>query len=97
MWQLIKAADALDFVTGASVYTTVAGDTNICGMVQGHAYSVLSAFEMTESDGTKHKMYLFRNPWGITYYSSDWHALDSRWTNELVAQVPFGIDPRLSR
>lgn len=41
-------------------------------------------------------MYLIRNPWGITYYNQDWHAGDSRWTDELVAQVPLGVDPRNS-
>ena len=49
---------------------------------------------MTESNGTAHKMYLMRNPWGITYYSSDWNKNDTRWTDALVAQVPYGIDPR---
>jgi hypothetical protein len=49
---------------------------------------------MTELDGTVHKMYLVRNPWGTTYYSSDWYKNDTRWTDALVAQVPFGIDPR---
>ena len=33
MWQLIRAADDLDFITGASVYKTVAGDLNECGMI----------------------------------------------------------------
>ena len=52
---------------------------------------------MTEANGQVHKMYLMRNPWSITFYSSDWNADDPRWTDELVAQVPFGIDPRTSR
>ena len=39
-------------------------------------------------------MLLLRNPWGKTTYSGDWHAGDVRWTEELVAQVPYGIDPR---
>lgn len=97
MWQLIKAADNLGFITGASVYKTMEGTTNVCGMVQGHAYSVIAAFELIESNGTKHKMYLLRNPWSITYYSSDWHAEDPRWTDDLVSQVPYSIDPRTSR
>lgn len=49
---------------------------------------------MVESNGTTHKMYLMRNPWGYTYYSDDWNKNDARWTDALVAQVPFGIDPR---
>jgi len=65
-------------------------------MIKGHTYSILSVFEMAESDGTVHKMYLIRNPWGKTDYSSDWHKDDTRWTDALVAQVPYGIDPRTS-
>ena len=51
---------------------------------------------MAEADGTTHKMYLTRNPWGITYYSDEWYSEDARWTDALVAQVPYGIDPRTS-
>jgi hypothetical protein len=51
---------------------------------------------MEDSAGTVHQMYLIRNPWGITYYSDDWNAADSRWTDALVEQVPLNIDPRTS-
>jgi hypothetical protein len=54
---------------------------------------VLSAFEMTDASGVVHKMYLVRNPWGITYYSSDWYYGDSRWTTALINQVPLGVNP----
>ena len=37
-----------------------------------------------------------RNPWGLTYYSSDWNKDDDRWTDALANQVPFDIDPRTS-
>jgi hypothetical protein len=33
LWQLLKAADKLDFIIAASVYRTVSGQTNVCGMV----------------------------------------------------------------
>ena len=86
LWDTMKAADDIDYLMSAAVYETVPDSvTNNCGIVQGHAYTVLTAFEMTDSDGTVHKMYLFRNPWGITYYSSDWNKDDSRWTDALAA------------
>jgi len=50
-----------------------------------HAYSILAPFSMTDASGTVYKMYLIRNPWGSTYYSSDWKGSDSRWTDALVA------------
>ena len=86
MWQTMKAADDLDYLLSAAVDYKVSGSmTNDCGIVQMHAYSVLSAFEMTDSDSTVHKMYLIRNPWGITEYSNDWNKNDSRWTDDLVS------------
>lgn len=83
---------------GASVYTTDYSSTTNqgCGIVQGHAYSILSAFEMTDADGTVWKMVTIRNPWGITYYNGDWNGNDARWTDALVAQVPLSVDPRTS-
>lgn len=42
-------------------------------------------------------MFLMRNPWGIEkYYNQSWNYNDSRWTPDMVNQVPFGIDPRTS-
>lgn len=71
---------------GASVYfTDYNSDTNACGIIQGHAYSLLSAFTMTDADGTDHNMMMIRNPWGVTYYSHTWNAADVNWTDELVA------------
>ena len=82
---------------GASVYTTdYSSTTNACGIVQGHAYSILSAFQMTDANNTVHNMIMVRNPWGITYYTGEWSSTDSRWTDALVAQVPLSVDPRTS-
>lgn len=98
LWTTMKAADEIDYLMSAAVYySDFSSDTNSCGIIQGHAYTVLSAFEMTDSvTGTTYKMYLIRNPWGVTFYSNEWHAGDSRWTDELANQVPLGIDPRTS-
>ena len=41
-------------------------------------------------------MVMVRNPWGHTDYSGAWNARDPRWTDELAAQVPHGVDPRVS-
>jgi len=39
-------------------------------------------------------MVMMRNPWGETTYSGAWFKDDPNWTDELIAQVPFDIDPR---
>lgn len=37
---------------------------------------------------------MVRNPWGYETYNGNFSWNDTRWTNALAAQVPFGIDPR---
>jgi hypothetical protein len=91
-FDLLAAADDADYPIGAG--TAGGGDDsgrNDCGIATSHAYSVLATFEMDSTD-----MLLMRNPWGVTYYTGIWKYDDSNWTDALVAQVPFGIDPRTS-
>jgi hypothetical protein len=71
---------------------------NKCGIPNGRAYSILSAFNMTDASGKINSVYLFRNPWGLdNNYNQSWNATDPNWTNALVAQVPLGVDPRKSQ
>jgi hypothetical protein len=52
---------------------------------------------MTDASNKKFGCLLVRNPWAWEpFYNSSFYHGDSRWTNSLVAQVPFGIDPRNS-
>lgn len=88
---LLKAADEVDYPMGAG--TAAGSDTNFndCGIAYSHAYSILGAFTMGS-----HEMILLRNPWGLTHYSGTWNKDDINWTDTLVNQVPWGIDPRTS-
>lgn len=83
---------------GAAVYSSdIGGDTNSCGIYVGHAYAIISAFTITEADGTKTKVIMGRNPWGITFYNKEWSSTDAKWTDDIVTnQVPNGVDPRTS-
>lgn len=49
---------------------------------------------MTDRFDETHQMLLMRNPWGENDYDWDWDDSDSDWTDELVAQIPHGFDPR---
>ena len=42
-------------------------------------------------------MVLIRNPWGVTNYNRSWFGNDTRWSEETVSQVPFGVDPRTAQ
>jgi hypothetical protein len=56
-------------------------------------YNIFAAFTLTPNGGTEEKVFLMRNPWGTTTYSSDWNKNDARWDATTKARVPFGIDP----
>lgn len=71
-------------------------EQNSCGVSFGHAYAVLDLFVLTETSGKTTDMFMIRNPWGEATYSAKWNAKDPLWTDELVAQVPKGVDPRTS-
>ena len=39
-----------------------------------------------------------RDPRGsAAYYNQTWYNNDTRWTNALINQVPFGINPKISQ
>jgi len=77
--------------------TTGGDDTgrNDCGIATGHAYSIIEPFTLTVN-GVETLMLLMRNPWATTDYSAKWNSEDTDWTDDLVAQVPLGVDPRTS-
>lgn len=35
-----------------------------CSLRGGHAYSLITAFNMTDKAGTVYKMFILRDPWG---------------------------------
>ena len=80
---------------GAATGSGADSTYNVCGIANGHAYSILSAFDMKDASNTIHSVYMIRNPWGLDNgYNQTWKATDTKWTDALVAQVPLGIDPR---
>jgi hypothetical protein len=64
-------------------------------MYTNHAYSIISAFTMTDAKYAE-KMIMMRSLHGGTLYDGKWKASDPEWTDELASQVPLGIDPRTS-
>jgi len=54
------------------------------GLIGGHAYSVLSAYE---GDGLK--LVKCRNPWGQHEWNGDWSDKSSLWTPELKKKLNY--------
>ena len=59
-------------------------ESNSCGIAKSHAYSLITAFTMTDADGTDHDVLMYRNPWGVTGYSGTWNKDDPNWTDDLL-------------
>ena len=95
LWTKFKAADDLNYLLGAGTDGVDTG-YNTCGIVAGHAYSMMSVFELKTGSTVDHKMYMIRDPMGNTSYTSGWNHQDSAWTADYKSQVPFGVDPTTS-
>ena len=93
---LAMNADSLNYIMGAG--TTGGSDTQVndCGIAMGHAYSIISAFELKTGATVDYKLFMVRNPWGITYYNRAWSYNDASWTSAYKSQVPHSVDPTTS-
>jgi hypothetical protein len=89
-------ADSLNYIMGAATAGTTDTTYNSCGIAMSHAYSLISAFELKTGSTVDYKMYMMRNPWGITYYSGSWNANYTMWSSDYISQVPHGVDPTTS-
>ena len=97
-FSLLKAADAANYIITANSFLKQNTWRNGCGLANFHAYSLMSVFNMTDASNTNIACLLIRNPWGEEpFYNTSFMHNSSRWTDSLVAQVPFGIDPRKSQ
>ena len=61
---LLNAADNANYIMGASTGSGLDSTINNCAIANGHAYSILAAFNMTDGTGKVHSVYMIRNPWG---------------------------------
>jgi hypothetical protein len=95
LWDRFKAADDLNYLLGAGTDGSDDG-FNSCGIVAGHAYTMMGVFELTTGATVDHKMYMLRNPWDIAYSEMNWNFEDSAWTADYISQVPNGVNPTTS-
>ena len=83
---MLNAADQLNYIMAGATGSGADSTYNKCGVANGHAYSILAAFNMTDAYRKVHSMYMIRNPWGsANAYNQSWRATDPDWTNALVA------------
>ena len=69
---------------------------NICNISNQHAYSILSVFNITATNGTKIPVLMIRNPWGScgsACYNGTLKSSDTFWTSTMISQVLLGVNP----
>ena len=58
------------------------------GLVDGHAYSLISAKEIRTQTGDTVRLCLVRNPWGKKERKGDWSDYSEKWDDFTRAQIP---------
>ena len=66
-FKMLQVAESLNFPMAADTENSGAW-LNYCGLITGHAYSILSIFTMTDAHGVVHRMVTVRNPNSFTQY-----------------------------
>ena len=82
LWEIIKDADDQNYIicTQSSDNDT----TKKMGLIQSHAYSIISCYEI---DGKK--LLKLRNPWGNFEWTGDYSDKSKLWTDDLKQKVNF--------
>ena len=62
-----------------------AADMKGIGLVDGHAYSLISAKEITTLEGKTVRLCLIRNPWGKKEWQGAWSDKSPLWNDHTKA------------
>ena len=83
LWKIIKQCDDDNYIICTTTNNSTASQD--IGLVQSHAYTLISAYEIDSL-----KLLKIRNPWGSGFeWNGDFGDKSSRWTSELKAKVKF--------
>lgn len=78
-WKYMLKATELGYAMVASSLPGSDQNISTTGIVFGHAYTVLGAYEVSLINGAKYKIVLCRNPWGDTDSTMRWNDRDPVW------------------
>ncbi len=80
-WKIILDADKQEYI----ICTNSKSDLpEMTGLVRGHAYTIVSAYEYKEI-----KLLKLRNPWGSFEWTGDFSDKSKKWTEELKKFVGY--------
>jgi hypothetical protein len=81
LWKIILEADQLKYIICTNTQGEVAEMT---GLVKGHAYTIISAYEYENI-----RLLKLRNPWGSFEWTGDYSDKSELWTDQLRKFVDF--------
>ena len=69
--------------------TLGAGENEIkgSGIISGHAYTLMGAYDIADKNGKKVRLVKMRNPWGEKEWNGAWGDNDPNWTPELRKEL----------
>jgi hypothetical protein len=82
---VIAAAYNAGYLMGAGTSDGSDKTLNQCGIAFGHAYSLVTAFNVTAANGTVISAFILRNPWGTVAYNLTLNPNDTFWTTSTLS------------
>lgn len=91
---LLAAANAYTLIQPADrenyIMTATTGASNSYSLITGHVFSLIGVFPIMSNNIITNRLFLMRNPWGVTYFSGKWNSTDyASWTPANKRQVDF--------
>ena len=92
MWsEIMRAVEDPDVLVGAGTRQDASATKDVmCGLVTGHAYSVLHALAAPDHDGNERRLLLLRNPWGKGEWQGDWSDKSKLWSKNPACKAAVG-------
>ena len=89
-YEIIKNVQLAD-ENNCLITCSTTADSNIqkVGLVEGHAYSLVSFNKITTSQGKDVYLFRIRNPWSQGEWTGDWSDKSKLWDSKAKSQVSF--------
>lgn len=93
IWKKIRDADQKNYIIATAVSSNKQGKTSEemkgVGLVDAHAYSLISTHEEKDGQGQPIRLIKIRNPWGFKEWTGDWSDKSTKWTPELKVKLCY--------
>lgn len=93
IWDQIKKADDKDYIIATAVSSARQGknaaEMSAVGLVDAHAYSLISTYEEVDGHNQRLRLIKIRNPWGFKEWTGEWSDKSEKWTKEMKEKLDF--------